>query len=300
MKQLFILFLLLIHYLYAVGVPAGTSIENVAHLHYSVGDSNFTINSNKVVDIVDQKIDMKMSCQESSPVIVGVSETKRVLTFKITNIGNGADSYNFIAENRDDSTFEVLNKKIYLDNGDGIFTETIDFEVNDLNLSADRNATLFLVADIPAEASAFSYNGIKVNSKLQENLNYGEAKNLGDYYAVMVAKENALVDFCAYELSPLGITLHKTATLSSDELYVGSTIHYSIAVKVTGTGVVTNVDITDVIPHGTVYVPNTLQLDGVAFGDFNGTAINVKIPKIEQSEESNDSKHIVSFDVKVI
>ena len=295
-----ILFILLLNVLNAQGIPAGTKIENQAQLNYSLGSANFTIASNKVIDIVDQKIDMKMICQESTPIIVGVAETKRALSFRLTNRGNGSDSYSFLEVNDASSDFEVQNRELYLDNGDGVFSVVNDTLVSDVNLSADESTTLFFVSDIPSDADGFSSNGIKVHSELQGNLLYGDSKNLGTYYAVMTAKEDALSDLCSYEVSHLAIDLEKTATLSSDKPYVGSTIHYSIAVKVIGTGKVEDIVVEDIIPDGTAYVPNTLQLDGVAFGDFNGTAIRIEVDEIEQVVASSDPRHTITFDVKIL
>jgi len=295
-----ILFILLLNVLNAQGIPAGTKIENQAELNYSLGSANFTVSSNKVVDIVDQKIDMKMICQESTPIIVGVSETKRALSFRVTNRGNGSDSYSFLEVNDASSDFEVTNQELYVDNGDGVFSVVSDTPVNDVNLSADESAILFFVSDIPSDADGFSANGIKVYSELQGNLLYGDSKNLGTYHAVMTAKEDALSALCSYEVSHLAIDLEKKATLSSDKPYVGTTIHYSIAVKVIGTGVLENIVVSDNIPAGTAYVPNTLQLDGVAFGDFNGTAVHVDVGEINQAVASNDPQHTITFDVTIL
>ena len=300
MMRFFIYILVMGTLLYAEGVPAGTKIENSATLNYVMSGVNFSVQSNKVVDIVDQKIDMQVVCQESAAVVVGVSEKKRALAFRLTNRGNGADSYDFQTLEGENSNFSVEHGEIYMDNGDGVFSLASEQLVNEVNLSQDESQTLFFVSDIPAEAEGVAQNGIKIHSKLQGDLLYGASTDLGDYYAVMVAKEDALSDFCSYEVSKLELKLEKSAALSSDELYAGTTIHYSIAVKVIGTGVIEEIVVSDKIPKGTVYVPNTLQLDGVAFGDFNGTAITVAIGEIEQVEESDEPKHLITFDTKVL
>jgi len=294
-----IIFILLACLLHSKGVPAGTQIENSAKLNYNLGSKSFTVKSNKVIDIVDHKIDMKMSCQESQSVVVGVNELRRTLTFRLTNRGNGSDSYNFIDIKGEKSNFDVQNSEIYLDNGDGVFSIVNDVLVNDLNLSADENATLFLVSDIPKVANGLSINGIKVFSDLQEGLSYGDAKEIDNYYAVLSVKENALVDYCSYEISNLALEVVKSATLSSDKLYIGSTIHYSLALKVVGKGTLKDVFIADSIPENTIYVTNTLKLDGVLAGDFNGTAVTVNVGEIEQKVESDRPKHTITFDVRV-
>ena len=116
----------------------------------------------------------------------------------------------------------------------------------------------------------------------------------------MTAKEDALSDLCSYEVSHLAVELEKTATLSSDKPYVGTTIHYSIAVKVIGTGQIDDVVVNDTIPTGTAYVANTLELDGVAFGDFNGTSIHVEVGDINQAVASSEPQHTIKFDVQIL
>jgi len=295
-----VLFVVLSTFLFAQGVPAGTKIENQAKLEYRLGDNNITVYSNKVIDTVDQKLDMKIVCQEAEEVIVGVSEVKRALTFRLVNSGNGSDNYLFSPLSGAESNFNVLNPEIYLDNGDGIFSLANDKLVEEMNLSADGNATLFFVGDIPDDADKYSDNGIKVASEKQEGLAYGESKQVDDYYALMAVEEESLSDLCRYKVSHLAIELEKTATLSSDALYRGTTIHYKIALRVKGTGVIRNVLVEDLIPEGTEYLPNSLQLNGEEYGDFNGTAISVNVGEITQEVESDEPQHFVTFDVKVI
>jgi uncharacterized repeat protein (TIGR01451 family) len=291
-------FMVIVQFLNAEGVPAGTKIINVAKLDYIVDSVNFSATSNTLVDIVDQKIDMKMVCQESKPVVVGVGEKKRAMSFMLSNTGNGVDSYLFSTVEGETLDFKVDNAEVYQDNGDGVFSVE-DSLATEVEVEADANVTLFLVSDIPDDAEKFSYNGIEASSTIQGSLVYGESKKLDDFYAVMVAKEDAKSALCGYEVSNLALKLEKTATLSSDKPYSGSTIHYKIALKVIGEGVVENVVVKDNIPTGTTYIEDSLKLDGVTAGDFNGTAVLVELASIAQTKASSDPKHYVTFDVRV-
>jgi len=143
---------MILEFLVAVGVPAGTEIRNVAHLHYSIESKDFNISSNVLVDIVDQKLDMQMSCAESDVVMVGVGETKRVLHFMLKNTGNGEDNYSFLPVEATSVDFSVLNPKVYVDNGDGVFSLTEDTLATEITVASDGNVSLFLVSDIPNDA----------------------------------------------------------------------------------------------------------------------------------------------------
>ena len=289
----------MIQNLFSAGVSAGTIIQNTAYLDYVVESVTFQAKSNELINIVDQKLDMTMVCQESASVIVGVAEKKRAMGFILTNSGNGEDVYAFTPIEGQSVDFSVANTEVYQDDGDGIFSLANDTLVTEITLGADGNVSLFLVSDIPADAKNFSINGIKASSNIQGSLVYGEFKKLDDFYAVVATKEEAKSAMCSYEVSNLALELEKTATLSSDKLYKGSTIHYDIAVKVIGTGKLDNVVVKDTIPEGTVYVPETLKLNGIAVGDFNGTAFSVALNTIEQVVESSDPVHRVTFDVRV-
>ena len=299
MNKYIIIFLLIIQDLFSVGVSAGTEIKNIAYLNYKVDAVAFTATSNELIDIVDQKIDMQMTCNESDVVVVGVGESKRAMAFVLTNSGNGEDTYTFSTVEGNPLDFSVNNAEVYVDNGNGVFSIFEDSLATELSLASDANVSLFLVADIPADASNYSANGIKAQSTLQGSLLYGESKKLNNFYAVMATPEEAKSDFCTYEVSNLALTLEKSATFSSDKAYLGSTIHYKIDVNVLGEGTIEEIVLRDNIPTGTRYVPNSLKLDGVSFGDFNGTAIAVPLNPIIQTQNSNSLVHTVTFDVKI-
>ena len=277
---------------------AGTKITNVAYLDYSIEAVNYTSRSNELVDIVDQKIDMNMVCQESESIMVGMGEKKRALRFMLINRGNANDNYDFSHIEGKEVEFSVDNTNIYLDNGDGVFTVE-DHLAEAVEVLADSNITLFLVSDIPSTANNISSNGIKAYSNIAGSLSYGESKSLENYYVLSATKEEAKSDFCAYEVSTLGMNLEKSATLSSDKLYVGSVIHYSLAVNVIGRGDISNIVVHDDIPLGTKYIENSLKLDGKAFGDFNGTSILVPLTDLHSTEINTEAIHHITFDVRV-
>ena len=283
----------------AQGTAAGTKIVNIAHLDYKVDSIEFSAVSNELVDIVDQKLDMQIVCQESSSVIVEPEDIKRPMQFMLQNSGNGEDHYTFTPIEGEDVDFSVSNIEVYKDNGDGIFSTVEDKPIGKLSLKADESALLFFVSNIPKGAKGLSENGLKVDSEIQGDLVYGESRLLDDFYAVVATQEKARTDFCTYEVPSIVLKLEKKSTLSSDKLYKRTTIHYTIEVKAEGVGRVENAVIRDAIPEGTVYVPGTLRLDGELVDGFDGNEIAVIIDSIYQEKESADVLHQVTFDVIV-
>jgi len=303
------LYLLLSSFIWARGVPAGTSIVNVAQLTYlSSTGVEYNVTSNRVVDVVDQVIELDIACQLSKNVLVQKGEKKRALTFNLTNTGNGTDHFSLIPDTNE-SSVGVINRYIYLDDGDGVFNAANDIQINDINLTADANVTLFFVSDIPSvfissptvSSWTTSSNGIEARSTIGGSGISGTGYTLSDYFAVDGYKGGVDRDYCTYELTQLSLKLIKSATLSSPKLFTGSTIHYKIETKILGMGTLNDVTIEDRIPVGTKYLNGTLTLDGILLNDavnISGGVISINVGDMVRNS-SSETKHILTFDVLV-
>lgn len=292
--------LLLCSVIMAKGVPAGTPIQNVADLTYEVNGITFLTTSNTLVDTVDQVLELDIVCQHSINLLVQRGETQRVLPFLLSNTGNGSDKFTLLPDNNATSA-DVTNKKIYLDNGDGIFNGA-DTQITDINLSADANATLFFVSDIPVNATWLtSSHGIEAKSSIGGSGVPGTAYTLSNYFAVDGVKGGVDSALCTYELNQLELKLLKNATLGSTDVFKGSVIHYKIEASVVGVGTLNTVVIQDVMPIGTTYVNGTLRLNGTVLSDaghVSGRTITVPVGDMVQTSTLHPT-HIVEFDVKV-
>ncbi|MEM6476830.1 MAG: hypothetical protein AAF687_11745, partial [Pseudomonadota bacterium] len=80
----------------AGGVAAGTLIENTATATYDDGDGPKTINSNTVTLRVDELLDVTVTSLNSGPVAAVPGEA--VLTFEVTNQGNGPEAFELLAD----------------------------------------------------------------------------------------------------------------------------------------------------------------------------------------------------------
>ncbi|MDD5360307.1 MAG: hypothetical protein PHI02_08570 [Sulfurovaceae bacterium] len=301
--------------IYAKGVLAGTEISNFATLQYEINGIPYTADSNTITDKVDQIIDVDVVWNDISPIIVASGETERALRFKVTNIGNGDDTFNLIYDIADlSSDFTVTNPKIYIDtNNNGIFDISVDQETYSITLTADAFSTIFLVSDMPTESyisGSISNNAIEAKSTIggsgAPGTTYAGAGTDG-VFAVDGMSGGVDKDWGKYEMSNnLGVKLTKSATHSGTEVTTGTIMMYNIVVELQGNGSVDNLIITDAIPVGTTYVAGSLKLDGVILTDiadgdsgiFTGSGIEVNLGTATQTTGVPYIKTI-SFEVMI-
>ncbi|MEQ9662347.1 MAG: hypothetical protein RLN87_07360, partial [Parasphingopyxis sp.] len=77
---------------YAAGTLAGTTIENTASASYDgPGGATVSIDSNSVELVVDEILDVDVVSNDPGDVGVAPNEDDSVLTFTVTNGGNGPE-----------------------------------------------------------------------------------------------------------------------------------------------------------------------------------------------------------------
>lgn len=280
----------------ATGTNAGIDISNTASVDYAISGTSSTTTSNTVTFRVDEKLDVNVSWQDAANVVVASPETNQVLTYLLTNTGNGSDSYTLNVQNiLGGDQFNPLLVDIYLDaNGNGIFNPGVDTlynaGINDPALGADTSQAIFVRNNIPASLNA----GDLGNSQLIATSNTGSGlpgtsfANAGDNNttAVVGTSGGTANAIGTYEVTNTTISLVKsvviTDPLGGNQPVTGATMTYSIAVTVSGPGNASNVVITDPLPANTTYTAGTLTLNAAALtdvvdadaGDVAGTTPN--------------------------
>ena len=281
---------------FAVGTTAGIDISNTATVDYVMGGSSTSANSNTATFRVDELLDVTVSWQDAANIGVATPDTNQVLTYLLTNTGNGVDDYRLGVQNTlgGDQLDPVL-VNIYLDaNANGVYNPGVDTQyitgTNDPVLAADASLTIFVLNNIPA-----SLNGGDLgNSQLTARSNTisgtpgASFANAGDNNttAVVGASGATSKDTGIYEVTNTTVSLIKSVVISDplggSQPVPGATLTYSIDVSVSGPGTATGVVITDPIPANTTYTANTLSLNAVALtdvvdvdsGDVAGTTPN--------------------------
>lgn len=279
----------------AVGTSAGIDITNTANVDYVVAGSSGTA-SGSVSFRVDEKLDVNVSWQDAANVVVTTPDTNQVLTYLLSNTGNGNDSYVLTVQNTlGGDQFNPTFVDIYLDtNGNGMFNPGADTlynpGFNDPSLAADTSLSIFVRNNIPAGRIV----GDLGNSQLiatSNTLSGAPGTALpgagdGGSTAVVGTSGGSGNDIGTYEVANATVNLVKSVAITDpfggNQPVTGATLIYSIDVTVTGPGTATTVVITDPLPANTTYNAGTLTLNAAALtdavdadaGDVSGTTPN--------------------------
>lgn len=284
----------------AIGVQAGTQIQNQATATYDVGGTPFVATSGSNIVTVDEIVDVQVTLQ-SPPVPVASPDTNQVLSFLVTNTGNGTESFEIVVNNGvGGDQFDPIFASIWLDDGDGLFNPTLDTPyvlnsndpVLDANDPANDSALLFVVNDIPGSRidGDVGLSRLTVTSVALGAQTPGFTSNgTGDAGTDAVAGTSggqAQVDG-SYVVAAVSVSLTKTATVVPHATFgtqpvPGAIVRYEITVTVTGAGTAQNLVITDPIPVGTIYENASMELNAVGLsdavdldeGDFDSTLAN--------------------------
>ena len=266
----------------AVGALAGVPIQNTAQVTYTVGTSSATQNSNTVVLTVAEILDVVATLQ-SGDVSVAPSATNQVVVVRITNTGNGSESFRLTLESvlpGDDFDPTPASPSMYLDNDNsGTITAGDTPYVaggNDPNLAPDAFIVVLLVNDIPAPPLA---NGARGFSRLTVAALTGIGAP-GTVYAGQgtagtdVVVGNTGADSQAtgtYIVADIALAANKTAVVVDQfggaRPIPGARINYQVVVTATGSGTATNAAFTDLVPANTTYVAASLRLNAAVLTD---------------------------------
>ncbi len=266
---------------HALGVPAGTSIDNTATVSYSIGTTNATVSSNTVSVTVAEIVDVVITAQ--TPVVsVAPGAAGQQLVFRVTNTGNGPETFRLVMNSvlgADQFDPSPAVPSIYLDSdasGD-LSPSDAPYTVgdNDPVLAADAFITVFVLNDIPAGP----VDGNIGRSSLTADARTGSGTP-GDIYpnagmnntdAVIGATGAIATGSAEYLVAGITITANKSQLVvdqfGTDRPIPGARVNYTIVVNAVGTGSASGALFNDDIPANTTYVPGTLRLNTVALSD---------------------------------
>lgn len=282
----------------AAGTRAGSTISNTASASYDAGGGTQTIDSNKVDLRVDELLDVTVDSSDPADVPTTPGATAQLLTFSVTNNGNGEESFalSTIANGGGDD-YDPTVTQIYIDNGDGVFDANTDTlytpGTNDPALDPDKSVTIFVLSTTPGGVGDGNRGTVSLVAAAKTGTGApgtsfaGQGDGGGD--AVVGSTGADGQDQGAYVVSAATVSLVKSAVVvdpfGGSEPVPGATITYTIVATVAGSGAVNGLAITDNIPADTSYIASSITLGGTGLtdaadadaGDYNGTRVNVAL-----------------------
>lgn len=274
----------------AAKTAAGTPIKNQATLNFSMGASGAQqTQSNESTFLVQEVIDVVAVWSDTVNVQTASPDTEKVLSFLVTNTGNGPQKYAITYDSQltgDDFNPIVRSTgTIYVESG-GVTGLQLTGPSADtpyggsLDLNPGQSKVVFLVFDIP--------NGLQPTNKgfvdlkvISSTPGVNDATATG--YIIPGAGQGG-VDIVVgptkgrarprgiYEVnqSIVNITKNVIAVLDPSggtQPLPQAVLTYEVVVESKGTGAINEINFEDAIPTTVDYVPGSIKLNGVAKTD---------------------------------
>ena len=266
----------------AARTPAGTVINNNATATWDLpSGGQSTVTSNTVSLTVDELLDVGVAWTDGGDVATTPAATNQLLTFRVTNAGNGDEAFRLTArDNAGGDDFNPAATSIVLDaNGNGIYEPGVDpvyvAGSNEPMLAPDHSIIVFVLATIPAGATDTQRGRIDLvavavtGSGTPGTAFAGKGQGGGD--AVVGATGADAEDDGYYRVAAGAVSFVKSATVADPfggtSHVPGAIVTYRLVATVSGTGTLPNLRVADAIPAGTTYRPGTLTLEGAPLSD---------------------------------
>ncbi|MGB7405127.1 MAG: hypothetical protein WA906_05515 [Pacificimonas sp.] len=272
---------------------AGTEIVNIAKADY-VDDKGAqqSTTSNPVSMTVVEIIDVGVTVAVDASVPTAANRNDAVMTFRVTNFGNGLEAFDLQASDRlPADQFDPSARRIVIDSdGNGRFDPLIDQEYiagAAPLLDPDESVLVFVFADIPGALADGDRGLVRLTARA--------VTGHGDVGLIFVAQGtdgvDAVTGLTTAEASDTGAfriegdasTLVKSQSFDGDATS-GTIVTYSLTARLTESGIVAPI-VTDPIPDGSRFVAGSIALDGRPLTDigdedagrFDGDAIVVAL-----------------------
>lgn len=299
---------------HAGGVKAGTLIENTASATYDGGAGPVTIPSNTITVKVDELLDVTVTSRDSGP--VSAAPGSAVLTFELTNTGNGPEAYTLTANPAvAGNDFDTTVNGIAVDtNGNGVYDPGVDQMLTGpattAAIAADASLTVFVLVTIPGGVA----DGDQSDVSLLAEAVTGTGAPGTAFAGQGAGGGNAIVGSTGANAAATGslsvgitdVDLIKSATVrdpfGGTGIVPGATITYAIRAEVRGSGSVSDLVVTDAAPADTTYVAGSLKLDGATLtdaADADAGRSSTSGISVDLGTVSGGSSHTVTFQVTI-
>lgn len=264
----------------AAGTAAGTTISNTATASYNdAGGNQQSVTSNQVDLLVDEILDVVVAPESTSDVVTQPGLTDQVLTYTITNKGNGPEAFVLTPNGTvGGDQFDPNPTSILLDiNNNGIYEPGIDpvYTGSTPALAAEQTLRVFVRSTIPAGASdadrgLVTLTGQAVTGTGAPGTSFAGAGVGGGDAVVGATGADDNADR-AYLVQNATIAFVKSQSVADPfggtQTVPGSVITYTLVATVSGTGTLTNVAVSDAVPANTTYQVGSMTLQAAGLTD---------------------------------
>ncbi len=302
---------------HAVGTTAGTTISNTATVTYAdpLG-ALVSMPSNRVDIIVDELLDVTVASADPGDVAVLPGSINQILTFNVTNTGNGSESFRLTAINAiGGDAFDPVTTSLVIDsNVNGVYDAGVDTVYNagsnDPVLAPDTSVRVFVLSTIPAAAT----NGQRGQTDLTATAVTGSGAPGTTFAGLGQGGGNAVVgattalgrDDGFYIVNAAMVAFVKSATVldpfGGTKSVPGAVITYTLLATVSGSGSLANLAVGDPVPASTTYVPGSITSQAVPItdltdaddGEFAASRVSVRFGTV-----AGGQTRTVTFKVKI-
>lgn len=299
----------------AANTAAGTVVSNTARVNFKIGSTSLTETASAVIT-VQQIVNVTVTWQNASDVSVAPGSLQQSLLFKVTNTGNGADSFTLAASPATviGTPFTPTDCQIYYDTaGTGAYSPTDKLytpDSNDPSLAQSAALDMLIVCNVPANAADLSLAAMtlaavsKTASGTPGTVKTGGGA--GGVDAIVGASGGKGNATGTWQVHNVAFSYVQSAAIVSgprgSQAVSGSVIQYTLTVTPSGSATAKNVVVGDAVPANTTFVPGSLTLNGTpvtpAVGDYNVTtpgAVTVRLGNVA----GGASADVVEFQVKI-
>lgn len=250
---------------------AGTPIVNTAAATYAIDGVAREARSNTVTLVVAERLDVGLVRADDA--VTQIADAPVAIPATLTNMGSGEEAFALHAES---STASATVRGIAIDrDGDGRFEPATDTMIAGTTPSLAPGETLRLVAIVAPAGAARADDGTltltaeaTTGSGRVDELFAGRGDGGADAVIGPTGARAAVV--AAFAAVPPQPTLAKTQAVrapdGSADPVSGAVVTYTLTARFPATPTrAARVD--DPLPAGTIYLPGTLTLDGLALSD---------------------------------
>lgn len=279
----------------ARGTAAGTVIPNTADMSFSVEGIDRSVRSNTTTTRVDEILDVVVVAEQAEPVTTDSPMTQAILSFLITNTGNGQEDYGIrLQSDINEGGFDPVATTRYVEQNGvpglqvGAGGDLPIIEGGMLSFAANEQRTIYVVAEIPAGVPAHAVSQLRlraVSATLFTKTGQhdpdlpgfplpGTAFPLvGDNGTTAVVglsyspAEPIFMALSGFRIDAPIVTIDKSAVAvhaldGSNAVRPGSIVDYQLQVVVLGNGAVARATLTDLLPPELAFIAGSLRING--------------------------------------